>query len=763
VRDIERAETGVRGAFPVRLPVGKVLAVALVIGLVPVWWTVGKAVTPRIKSFYARTYWKTLADGLGVSRHGQPKMGVYRVLVVGELSAPLLATEQTLEAVPDQVREQSISLDSKRFHEWLRANVYGGSELSIYSLFVGLSFGSALLLCWAGAEYDWRRRNRALQGMHRRGTQFVSWRHFNRCELGPLWPLWWRASWRKQIRLRLLFGIQRGRRMGATGECYLNATEEWRESVMYVLRRACRRLKAGPWVYRRTLKSTRASMRVTVRLIRWLGCRWPSAEGPGVFFRIGRVARAVISEELLPYHFNIFGGTGRGKSSLIREILYQIEARGETAIVHDPKREFFREFYDASRGDVAFDPRLSLCPYWAIEEEAADEPEATPWASSFFPDEPRANPFFLKVPRAILAYLMSRYSVYNEPEKPATCARLGYWMANGEREILPRVKGTEHWRSLNKGGKNVAEMSDQSQGLFSTLGQLAKPLRMMPESPEGRQRFSVKGWAKKRQGWIFLCSEPVTQEAMTPLHSAIADMAILHTQAEVHDRELPRVWFVLDEVATMGPITQLESGTTKQRASGNPIVLGFHDLAQMEKRYGEKGAQTITGQAYTVITLGTGNEKEASHIERTIAHEEIDQMTENRPAHFLGHRARNQSIAVRDTAVVTAAQIQQLPRFEGYLLQEGRVIKIKLQRTRRRVRAEADERIIPPLVYREEPEQPEAPAPPLEVRMPELLSSVVCPVDDPAVAPYRKPCTNPLTRRRRKGGEKVEDICATRS
>jgi hypothetical protein len=111
--------------------------------------------------------------------------------------------------------------------------------------------------------------------------------------------------------------------------------------------------------------------------------------------------------------------------------------------------------------------------------------------------------------------------------------------------------------------------------------------------------------------------------------------------------------------------------------------------------------------------------------------------------------------------VVTAAQIQQLPRFEGYLLQEGRVIKIKLQRGRRRVRAEADERIIPPLVYREEPEQPEETAPP-EAPDPAAASDVVCPVDDPPPAPYRKLRKNPLTRRKR-SGEKVEDICVTRS
>jgi hypothetical protein len=443
------------------------------------------------------------------------------------------------------------------------------------------------------------------------------------------------------------------------------------------------------------------------------------------------MARVVVSEELLSYHLNIFGSTGRGKSTLMRNLIQQIRARGETFVIHDPKREFYREFYRPGI-DWAIDPRLEECPYWAMEDEAADEPEATPWASSFFPRQPRSSPFFIEVPRAIFAYLMSRYSAYNEPGDTATCAKLGYWLANGEREILPRVKGTEHYRSLNRGGTTKVEISDQSQGLFSTLGKIAKVLRMMPATPEGRRTFSLKDWKKDRRGCIFLCSEPETQEAVLPLHTAIVDMAILHTQAEVRDRDVPRVWFVLDEVATMDRIGQLESGMTKQRASGNPIVLGCHDLPQLEERYGEKGAQTITAQAYTNIVLGTGSEREALHIEKMIGHEEIDRVTENRPWHLMlfnrGHRARSITNQVTTTAPVTAAEIQALPRFEGYILQEGRVLRFKLRPPKKKaVLAEPVQRIIPPLIYREEPE-------PTSVNV--RQTEVICPVDAPIPPPW---------------------------
>src|ERR1700709_1622454 len=112
---------------------------------------------------------------------------------------------------------------------------------------------------------------------------------------------------------------------------------------------------------------------------------------------------------LLPYNLNIFGTIGTGKSPLIRWILHQVEARGWLAVVYDPKREFAQEFYSVDRGDWLLDPTIEDCPYWAIETEARDEVEATPWALAFWPDEPRQQPFFKKHPRAIFSYLLSRY------------------------------------------------------------------------------------------------------------------------------------------------------------------------------------------------------------------------------------------------------------------------------------------------------------------------------------------------------------------
>jgi hypothetical protein len=692
--NVERQATGWLGAFPLRIAVGKLLAVFAALLLTPAFWALNEARSPFLQQFYEKTYWLSLRDGFQVGPGGVPIAAQYEVALENTPTGLALASVEDAEEFHDKLIIQKQSVNPKLFHAWLHDHVYHGSALNRYGLLVTAETVSFLVLLMLGANWDRRRRLSAMDGTHRRGTRFISWRRFNAEQLGALWRLWLLFSYRRLASAKVQAAIRRSRRWAATPLCYRSA---------------------GGWV---------------AQCLRFMGLRWPGAEGPGLALEIGLLARAVISEELLPYHLNVFGGTGRGKSTLMRNIIQLIRARGETFVVHDPKREFYREFYRPGI-DWAIDPRLEECPYWAMEDEAADEPEATPWASSFFPEHPRSQPFFVRKPRAIFAYLLSRYSAHNEPNEPATCARLGAWLSGGESEILKRVKGTEHYRSLNRGGSTTVEISDMSQSLFTTLGEIAKVLRMMPASPEGRRRFSLREWKQNRQGCIFLCSEPETQEAIIPLHTAIADMAILHTQAEVFDRDVPRVWFVLDEAATMGRIGQLESGMTKQRASGNPIVLGFHDLPQLEGRYGEKGAQTITAQAYTNVVFGTGSEREAAHIEKMIGHEEIDRVTENRPWHLMlfnkGHRARSVTNQITTTAPVTAAEIQKLPRFQGYMLQEGRVLHFRLRRPNKKgILLEPVLRIIPPLIFREEPAE--------SVSTDEGV--VVCPVDDEIPEPW---------------------------
>ena len=55
-------------------------------------------------------------------------------------------------------------------------------------------------------------------------------------------------------------------------------------------------------------------------------------------------------------HFLVAGCTGSGKTNLIDNLLPQIEAKGQPAIVIDQTGEMISQYYNSDRGDIIFNP-----------------------------------------------------------------------------------------------------------------------------------------------------------------------------------------------------------------------------------------------------------------------------------------------------------------------------------------------------------------------------------------------------------------------
>ena len=72
-----------------------------------------------------------------------------------------------------------------------------------------------------------------------------------------------------------------------------------------------------------------------------------------------------------------------------------------------------------------------------------------------------------------------------------------------------------------------------------------------------------------------MTSTPDMLDAVLPLQSMWLDMLLLKLQSVERQPDQPRTWVVLDELASLKALPQLATALTKQRKSGNPIVLGF--------------------------------------------------------------------------------------------------------------------------------------------------------------------------------------------
>jgi type IV secretory pathway TraG/TraD family ATPase VirD4 len=311
-------------------------------------------------------------------------------------------------------------------------------------------------------------------------------------------------------------------------------------------------------------------------------------------------------------HIEVMGDTGVGKTTLLIQMLSQIEDRDESAIVYDPAGEFIQRFYRENRGDIVLNPLDARSPYWSPSSELRSPAEARTIATSLYqPTSDKQGEFFTETPQKVFAHMMKYRPTPQE---------LVEWMSDPE-EIDRRVEGTELAAMISK------DAPDQRNGVLGSLGLIADSLRLLPTREQaGEREWSATEWADNRKGWIFLPGTEAEQEALRPLHSLWIDLLILRLLTLPKPGQ-KRAWFVLDELATLQRLPQFHTALTKGRKSNNPIIFGYQGKAQLEVIYGHL-AEVMLSQPATKIVLKTGEPKAAKWASELIGEIEIERMRE---------------------------------------------------------------------------------------------------------------------------------------
>ena len=378
---------------------------------------------------------------------------------------------------------------------------------------------------------------------------------------------------------------------------------------------------------------------------------------------LGRVSTLRLSRAIEPSHILIMGDTGTGKSTLIRKILLQIEARGETAIVYDPALDYTPEFYQPERDDAILNPLDARMPYWSPGEELRHDAEALTLAASLFPDRHNENPFFVEGPRKIFAHLLTF--------RP-TPEQLAWWMCH-EEEIDRRVKGTEYAAMIDR------QAPAQRSGVLASLNMIADTLKLLPSEKETTARWSAAEWSKNRKGWLFLTSTPETRKRLIPLTGLWLDTLVLRlmNQGTASQTSPRKVWFVLDELASLQRLPQLHTAITENRKSNNPVVLGFQGRSQLETRYGHE-AEAMLSQPATKVFLRTSECRAAEWISKTIGEVEIERLRESRSSGQVGRQRNSKSYNLERQVepLVMASEISGLADMHGFLKKGNLVVRM---------------------------------------------------------------------------------------
>jgi len=380
-------------------------------------------------------------------------------------------------------------------------------------------------------------------------------------------------------------------------------------------------------------------------------------KGDGIGFKIdGMKGMLRIPARAEAQHMQIIGDTGAGKSALMFQVLRQVRSRGESAIVYDPAREFVKRFYDPAHGDVILNPLDKRCPYWGPAEELRSRSEAKALAASLFqPPQDKKGEFFIESPQKIFAFLMAYGPT---PEE------LVAWMSNPE-EIDRRLKGTEHAHLIDP------RAHQQRAGVLASLGLVADSLRLLPKRDAGNGSWTATEWAEKRHGWIFLTSLPAEREALRPLQSLWIDWLVLRLLNEPTEAQ-KRVWFIIDEMASLQKLPQLHTAITEARKSRNPVVLGFQGKAQLEYLYGHL-AEVMLSQPATSIWLTTKEPKAGQWVSEFIGKVEVERLRET---HFDGTRSgRNFALDRQVEPLVLESEISGLADLHAYMKYQNYVTR----------------------------------------------------------------------------------------
>jgi len=365
-----------------------------------------------------------------------------------------------------------------------------------------------------------------------------------------------------------------------------------------------------------------------------------------------------IPKKLESSHILLLGDTGSGKSNAIRQILRQVQKRGETAIVYDPAGEFVQEFYRPERRDLILNPLDTRCPFWNLQAELDGRGIEDAIAAAMLPEKQYENTFFTDAPRRVLARLLC---------SGASVEWLLEWMSD-PAEIERRLAGTPQAAYLDR------KAGPQRAGVLSSLNMIADSLALLPKGSEAKEWFDTGKWKYGRTQWVFLTSRPAMRERILPLHSAWLDLFILQMMEPCVNPAKP-VWFVLDELASLNKLPQLHTAVTENRKYGNPVVLGFQGRSQLEKRYGQD-AEAMLSQPATKIFFKTSEPRAAKWISETLGEIEVERLKESQTPGLLSSK-KSFAMEIATKPLVMASEIAGLEPLHGYIKQENRVMPVK--------------------------------------------------------------------------------------
>ena len=416
------------------------------------------------------------------------------------------------------------------------------------------------------------------------------------------------------------------------------------------------------WKVLKTVPSFRG-VRIRARLRAWKTNRERAekSSSPMPFAIAG-----VTTDPALPCsHILIGATTGAGKSNVLQNGVLDRIRDGcdrrpgqEKALIIDSGGEFLK-----TRGtgrDLVLNPFDRRSRTWNPFLEIRQESDFALVANAVLPDSPSASqPEWIGMGREFLIDVMKSQVKNNEtPAKPAETFRLVVSAEIGElSEILAGtpsevlIKGTSNERLL----ANIRYEASRAM----------RPWQLLKTGGD----FSVRQWIREGSGVLFLTYRESEMDSLKNLIGAWLSLALRETLSLPADPDR-RVWFVADELDSLGRVDYLDKALSMGRKYGLAMIATIQSVAQFERTYGPDTARVLLSVFASKLIMKQGGAYDAEHWSREIGEQEVWRTSRSQNTGASGGSSGTNE-ALHHGRLVLPSQLMDLPKFSGYMRLAG--------------------------------------------------------------------------------------------
>jgi type IV secretion system protein VirD4 len=179
------------------------------------------------------------------------------------------------------------------------------------------------------------------------------------------------------------------------------------------------------------------------------------------------------------------------------------------------------------------------------------------------------------------------------------------------------------------------------------------------------------------QHTLYVSAPSHEQKRLRPLFQTLLESVINHAfelssrSGEALD---PPLLIVLDELANIAPLPELDVIASTASAHGIQLVSVFHDLSQIVSRYGERATTVVNNHRAKIILSGVSDTHTLEYVSRLLGDEEVIQAAVTRGTR--GEQSTTSSTTLRNLA--PASELRAITPGEGILVY-GHLLPVRLR------------------------------------------------------------------------------------